>query len=211
MNNNTYPFPLTPLPYAYDALEPFIDTKTMQLHHDKHLGTFVNNLNAILKDQLPYQSWTLEQLLFYADQLPPSIRTDVLRNGGGVYNHVFFFANLAPANQVGQPSDALLQAINAKFGSLDNFKTQFKTQALSVFGSGYTWLVLNKDGGVEIINLANQDTVLPLKACPIIGLDVWEHAYYLKNYNVRANYIDNWFNVLNWEQANRNFKKCLSQ
>ena len=207
--NNHYPFELMPLPYGYDALEPYIDTKTMQLHHDKHLGTYVNNLNAALKDYPQFHDWTLEQLLYYSNRLPENIRTAVLHNGGGVYNHNFFFENLVPSTQTGAPSGGLLDAINNKFGSIDNFKNQFKTQALAVFGSGYTWLVLNKNGELEIINLADQDTVIPLNTCPIIGIDVWEHAYYLKNYNVRADYIDNWFKVLNWQQAVQNYQKCL--
>jgi len=208
--NNNYPFQLVPLSYAYNALEPYIDEKTMYLHHDRHLQTYVNNLNTALKNYPQFGNWSLEQLLYYSEQLPSQIRTAVINNGGGVYNHNFYFKNLTPATQQTNPSGELLNAINNQFGGLDNFKNQFKTQALSIFGSGYTWLVVNRDCKLEIVNTKNQDTVLPLNACPVIGIDVWEHAYYLKNYNVRANYIDNWFKVLNWRQANLNYMNWLN-
>jgi len=203
---NHYPFQLVPLPYAYNALEPYIDEKTMHLHHDKHLQTYVNNLNAALKDYPQLQTWSLEQLLYYSDMLPEQIRTAVINNGGGVYNHNFYFANLSPTQS--NPTGELLNAINDQFGSLDNFKTKFKAQALSVFGSGYTWLVINKDGKLEIVNTKNQDTVLPLNSCAVIGIDVWEHAYYLKHYNVRADYIDDWSKIVNWPQAEQNYVSC---
>jgi len=204
---NHYPFQLVPLPYAYNALEPYIDEKTMHLHHDKHLQTYVNNLNAALKDYPQFQTWSLEQLLYYSDMLPEQIKTAVINNGGGVYNHNFYFANLSPTQS--NPTGELLNAINDQFGGLDNFKTKFKAQALSVFGSGYTWLVVNKDGKLEIVNTKNQDTVLPLNACAVIGIDVWEHAYYLKHFNVRADYIDDWFKIVNWPQAERNYASCM--
>jgi len=205
-----YPFTLTPLPYDYKALEPYIDEKTMYLHHDKHLQTYINNLNATLKDYPALHRWSLEQLLYYSDRLPESIRVSVERNGGGVYNHMLFFANLAPnktqANTI--PTGALLQAIQADFGSWDNFKQQFKTHSLTVFGSGYTWLAACERGKVHIVNTKNQETLLKQNLFPVMLLDVWEHAYYLKHYNVRADYIDNWFGVVNIKQAQENYAAC---
>lgn len=209
MSNNHYPFQLLPLPYAYNALEPYIDTKTMQLHHDKHLATYVNNLNAALKDYPQFQSWSLEQLLLSSQYLPESIRTAVAHNGGGVYNHDFFFANLAPESLTNQPSGKLLEAMNNNYGNLDTFKRVFKEDALAVFGSGYTWLSVDADGGFQLVNTANQETLLPLDLCPVIGIDVWEHAYYLKDYNVRSEYIDDWFKIINWPQAEQNYLKCF--
>jgi len=209
MGQNTYPFQLVPLPYAYNALEPYIDEKTMHLHHDAHLQTYVNNLNAVLKDHPMLHSWTLEQLLAYSDMLPEEIHTAVINNGGGVYNHNFYFANMQPHAQQTALSGNLLHAINSEFGSYDNFKAKFKQQALAVFGSGYTALVLNHNGSLEIMNTANQNTLLNEGVCLIMLIDVWEHAYYLKNYNVRANYIDNWFNVVNLSLAEKNFEKCI--
>ncbi|KAI4453876.1 37s ribosomal protein s26 mitochondrial [Holotrichia oblita] len=194
--NYHYPFQLPPLPYAYNALEPYIDEKTMRLHHDKHLQTYINNLNAALKDYPQLHNWSLVQLLYYSNRIPEEIKTAVINNGGGVYNHMFYFANLKPpmAQQI-KPTDNLMMAINSAFGSFETFKIEFKNQALSVFGSGYTSLVVNRDGNLQIINMKNQDTVWTLNACPIMLIDVWEHAYYLKYYNIRADYIDAWFNV----------------
>jgi len=211
--NNHYPFVLEPLPYAYDALEPFIDTKTMQLHHDRHLQTYINNLNAVLKDYPQLWSWSLEQLLYYSDLIPEKIRTAVKNNAGGVYNHTMYFTGLTNDVNLKNPDKAslLMQAINSKFGSYDNFKKEFKAQALSVFGSGYTYLAADANGQLQIINTKNQDTVLPLNLCPILLIDAWEHAYYLKHYNLRADYIDDWFNVLNFAQAETNYKGITQQ
>jgi len=207
--SNTYPFKLVPLPYAYNALEPYIDEKTMHLHHDAHLQTYVNNLNTAVKDYPELHSWSLEQLLCYSDLIPLKIRSAVINNGGGVFNHNFYFANMQPNKDQLALSGTLLTAINAEFGSFDNFRSVFKEKALSVFGSGYTALALNHNGGLEIINTANQDTLLRQGACLIMLIDVWEHAYYLKNYNVRANYIDSWFKVVNLSQAEKNFEKFI--
>jgi len=205
---NHYPFELMPLPYAYNVLEPYIDEKTMQLHHDRHLQTYVNNLNAALKDYPELHYWGLDQLLYYSYMLPEAIRTAVINNGGGVYNHNMFFAGLiSPAEAKNQTAPNLMREINSQFGSFDAFKKQFKAQALGVFGSGYTWLAADNNGKLQIVNIKNQYTVLPMNLCPIMLIDVWEHAYYLKNYNVRADYIDNWFNVLNLTQAENNFNK----
>jgi len=192
---NNYPFELKPLPYAYDALEPYIDERTMRIHHGKHLQTYVNNLNNALKDYPELHDWNLEQLLYYSKDIPEEIRTAVLNNGGGVYNHNFYFSVLKP---VGTECDCseMLKAIEAHFGSIDDFKKEFKKQALSVFGSGYTWLALNENNGLQIVNTKNQDTLLPLNLKPLLVIDVWEHAYYLKHQNLRADYIEDWFKVV---------------
>lgn len=207
--NEHYPFKNPPLPYAYDALEPFIDAKTMKLHHDRHLQTYINNLNEILKDYPQYQNLTLEQLLIYLDSFPPSIQTSVKNNAGGVFNHVFFFSNMKnPSTE--RPLNPMLSNISASFGSFKDFQKAFTDAALSVFGSGYAWLVLDSFGKLKIITTANQDTPFPMNFCPILNLDVWEHAYYLKHYNVRADYIRDWFAVINWPQVNQTLANCLS-
>lgn len=206
--NERYPFINTPLPYAYDAMEPYIDKKTMELHHNKHLQTYIDNLNAALKNYPLLHNWTLEQLLMNLFSLPEEIQTAVRNNGGGVFNHQFYFSNLQnPALQ--QPIGSLKDAINARFGNFVSFQNQLRTAALSVFGSGYAWLVLTALGQLKIITTANQDTPLALGMCPILNLDVWEHAYYLKHYNVRVDYINDWFHVINWEQAEQNYRNCL--
>lgn len=205
--NDHYPFINPPLPYAYDTLEPFIDKKTMELHHDRHLKTYVDNLNHILKDYPEYQGLSLTQLLLYPDILPASIRTAVINNAGGVYNHIFFFSTLQSPSST-QQSYALTARIDRQFGSISAFQKAFSDAALYVFGSGYAWLVRTSHGQLKIITTANQDTPLPGNMCPILTLDVWEHAYYLKHYNKRADYISNWFYVINWEQADKNYSLC---
>ena len=204
--NEHYPFELVPLPYAHNALEPYIDEKTMHLHHSKHLQTYVNNLNAALKDHPQYHNQSLEQLLRSVDLLPAEIKTAVINNGGGVYNHNFYFSNLAPATNATHKG-ILVDAIGKKFGSFDNFKSEFKKQALGVFGSGYAWLVVDKDGDLKIVGTKNQDSLFTLNVWPVMCLDVWEHAYYVKHFNVRADYIDDWFNVVNMAQAEQNYLK----
>lgn len=208
--NMHYPFTNPPLPYAYDALEPFIDEKTMRLHHDRHLQTYVDQLNDSLKDYPACHGWTLEQLIFYAASLPEAIRTKVRNNGGGVYNHLFYFSELTP-DLSQSPAGALGDAIEREFGSALEFKKRLKEAGLSVFGSGYAWLVVNAAGSLEIITTPNQDTPLPLGLCPVLNLDVWEHAYYLKHYNVRAAYVDDWFHVVNWNQAAQRYLACFQK
>ena len=209
MEEQHYEFRLIPLPYDYSALEPYIDTLTMQLHHDRHLKTYVDNLNSALKDYPEYQTWSLEKLIKNANWLPESIRTTVKNNAGGVYNHNLFFANMTNNKDV-RLSESLENKINETFGDYDKFKDQFKKEALSVFGSGYAWLVLDKNGNLKIIKTANQDTPLTLDMCPIMVIDVWEHAYYLKHYNVRADYINDWFNVVDLDKASKNYAGCLN-
>ncbi|MEA5085205.1 MAG: superoxide dismutase [Lachnospiraceae bacterium] len=203
--NKFYPFDNPPLPYAYDALEPYIDTKTMKLHHDKHLQAYVDNLNRLLENSR-FQNMSLEQLIYNADRLPEEISVPIRNNAGGVYNHWFYFEGMGNS-KVKLPIGNLLQAINNEFGGFEKFKDEFSKAAMSVFGSGYAWLV-NDDGKLKIITTPNQNNPIAQGLCPILTIDVWEHAYYLKNYNVRKEYIDNWFNVVNWEVAENNYNKC---
>lgn len=199
-----YKFMTPPLPYPYDALEPYIDKKTMELHHDKHLQTYVDNLNKALSKYPLYQNWTLVQLLVNVSSLPKDIQTDVIHNGGGVFNHEFFFANMT--NQASpEPVGALAAGIDQTFSGYQCFHDQFKTAALSVFGSGYAWLVVDAAGMLQIITTKNQDTPLPMGLYPVLNLDVWEHAYYLKHYNIRADYIEDWFHIINWQMADQNY------
>lgn len=204
MENERYPFVNLPLPYAYDAMEPFIDEKTMHLHHDKHLQTYVDNLNAALNDRPDLQNLTLEQLLKGACRLPAPIRN----SAGGVYNHRFYFNGLSNPSQAG-PRGKLAGAIDRQFGSLDSFRQEFKKAALSVFGSGYAWLVHDRCG-LKLMTTANQDTPLEKGLCPILTIDVWEHAYYLKHFNVRAGYVDDLLSIINWDQAEQIFLRCPS-
>lgn len=207
--NEHYKFINTPLPYPYNALEPYIDEKTMWLHHNRHLQTYIDNLNNALSKNPALWNWTLEELITNTASLPEDIRTAVAHNGGGVFNHQFYFSNLAnPAPQ--QPFGNLNEGIRNKFRTYVSFQAQFKEAALSVFGSGYAWLVVNALGQLDIMTTKNQDTPLSLGLSPILNIDVWEHAYYLKHYNVRADYIDDWFRVVNWNNANKNYMRCIS-
>ncbi|MCI8631272.1 MAG: superoxide dismutase [Firmicutes bacterium] len=183
----------------------------MELHHDKHLQTYIDNLNDALKDCPELQDLSLEQLIINSHRLPEDIGTKIHNNAGGVYNHRFFFAGMQnPQDSAGMPKGRLEAEVIKTYGSFDNFKTAFKKAALSVFGSGYAWLAVCR-GKLRIITTANQDTLLEMGMCPVISLDVWEHAYYLKHYNVRAAYIDDWFNVVNWSKAEKNYLKCTGR
>lgn len=206
--NEHFPFVNPPLPYDYDALEPFIDTKTMELHHDRHLQTYVDNLNKALKDYPDVQTWSLEELIENIEELPSEIQTPVRNNGGGVYNHIFYFDGLTP-HGTNTSAGALYRGIVNDFGSTGQFFNEFKEQALSVFGSGYAWLVVNPDGKLEIISRPNQDAPIMQDVCPVLGIDVWEHAYYLKHYNMRVDYINDWFQIINWKHANSLYNQCL--
>lgn len=198
--NATYPFELPPLPYAYDALEPYIDKETMHYHHDKHLKTYVDNLNKAIEGYPEYHSRTLEQLLSGLEELPDAIRAAVRNNGGGVYNHALFFDMMAPAGQ--QIPDEIAEA----FGGEDKWKKEMKAAALGQFGSGFAWMSADSSGSLKIFALPNQDNPLSAGAYPILPLDVWEHAYYLKYQNLRGDYIDNWFNVVNWNAVRERLK-----
>lgn len=195
---------LPPLSYAFDALEPHIDAQTMEIHHDRHHATYVNNLNAALESHADLQSKSIEELISNIDALPEGIRTAVRNNGGGHANHTLFWEILAP-NAGGAPTGALADAINAAFGSFDNFKAEFAKAATTRFGSGWAWLIV--DGGkVAITSTPNQDSPLMEGKTPILGLDVWEHAYYLKYQNKRPDYIGAFWNVVNWDAVSQKFE-----
>lgn len=203
MENNYYPFINLPLPYNYDAMEPFIDTQTMQLHHDRHLRTYIDNLNNVLENHPKLQTLSLETLIKNSYKYPCSIQNSIRNNAGGVYNHRFFFDILAnPSSEF--PYGKLRTAIYDAFENYPRFKELFKQAALSVFGSGYAWLVKDNTT-LRIITTTNQNTPIASGYIPILVIDVWEHAYYLKHYNKRADYIDNWFHIINWEKAEQNF------
>ncbi|WP_066720060.1 superoxide dismutase [Clostridium sp. Marseille-P299] len=207
MRNQNYPFQLEALPYAYDALEPYVDALTVQIHHGKHVQTYVDNLNKALEGSKVHQSWLLTDLLSRLDELPENIRTAVRNNGGGVYNHGLYFEGMS-SNGGGEPVGDLKAAIDKKFGSLDEFKKNFKAAGLGRFGSGWAWLALDKNKDLVIVSTPNQDSVLGDDLKPILAMDVWEHAYYLKYQNRRADYIDNWFAVVDWNHANNLYKEA---
>lgn len=195
-------YTLPDLPYGYDALEPYIDVETMHLHHDKHHNTYVTNLNAAIEKYPELGEQSIEELMKNLNEVPEDIRTAVRNNGGGHANHSFFWKIMAP-NAGGEPTGAIKDAIDQAFGSFEKMKEEFKTAATGRFGSGWAWLVLN-NGKLEITSTANQDSPLTDGKTPIIGLDVWEHAYYLKYKNVRPDYIVAFWDVVNWDQANEN-------
>ena len=190
---------LPDLPYAYDALEPYIDEETMHLHHDKHHNTYVTNVNAALAKH-PEIGEDLEKLLADVESIPADIRQAVINNGGGHLNHALFW-ELMTAEETA-PSAELAADIDATFGSFEEFQAAFTTAATTRFGSGWAWLVVNKEGKLEVVSTANQDTPISEGKTPILGLDVWEHAYYVKYRNVRPDYIKAFFSVINWNKVN---------
>lgn len=197
MPYNTYPYELPPLPYPYDALEPTIDAETLHYHHGKHFQAYVNGLNKALEPYPKLQKLTLSKLLANPGKLPRKAYTDIMHNGGGVYNHTLYFNGLAPAGAGNhQPGGELLSLIKEIYGSFEDFKNIFTRQALSVFGSGWTILSLTPKNKLDILNLKNQDTLLATKNRPLLYVDVWEHAYYLKYRNLRIEYLQNIWNVL---------------
>lgn len=196
-------FTLPPLPYPADALEPHIDQKTMEIHHDKHHGAYVNNLNKALESAPDLQKKSIEELLANnCSAVPEAIRTAVRNNGGGHANHSLFWTLLS-AKGGGAPKGAIESVISSNFGSFDGFKEKFAAAASSRFGSGWAWLIKDGGGKFEIISTSNQDSPLMEGKKPVLGLDVWEHAYYLKYQNRRPEYIAAWWNVINWEEVNR--------
>ncbi|AIK71366.1 TPA: superoxide dismutase SodA [Streptococcus agalactiae] len=190
---------LPDLPYAYDALEPHIDAETMTLHHDKHHATYVANANAALEKH-PEIGEDLEALLADISQIPEDIRQAVINNGGGHLNHALFWELMSPEET--QISQDLSEDIDATFGSFEDFKAAFTAAATGRFGSGWAWLVVNAEGKLEVLSTANQDTPIMEGKKPILGLDVWEHAYYLNYRNVRPNYIKAFFEIINWNKVN---------
>ena len=196
---------LPALTYGYDALEPFIDAETMKIHHTKHHQAYIDKLNAALEKHKELQKKSVEELLFYLDNAPEDARTAIINHGGGHANHSFFWKTL---KKDVKPEGEVVVAISKAFGSLDEFKEKFKQAATSLFGSGWTWLVVNIKGELEIMQTTNQDSPLMERKMPVLGLDVWEHAYYLKYQNRRADYVDAFWNVVNWKQVNENFLKA---
>ena len=193
-----------PLPYAYNALEPHIDEQTMRIHHDKHHAAYVNNLNAALDKHPELQQKGVEELIRGINSVPEDIRTAVRNNGGGHVNHTMFWEIMGPAKG-GAPAGAVGDAIKSSFGTFDAFKEQFAKAGVGRFGSGWAWLI-DAGGKLVIESTANQDSPLMEGKKPILGLDVWEHAYYLKYQNRRPDYIAAWWNAVNWDEVNKRFK-----
>lgn len=219
--HQTYPFQLLPLPYPENGLEPNISQETLSFHHGKHLKTYVDNLNKIIEPYPMYHSWTLEALITYYYLLPQEIQIPVRNNAGGVYNHDLYFSNLKPLSgmryECSDPSNTedpqchdnspheFYIRFRQTFHSYQEFKDQFKAKAMSVFGSGYAWLILNKQRELMIVTTANQDCPLTQGLKPLLTIDVWEHAYYLDYQNRRAEYIDKWFDLINWNEVANNW------
>ncbi len=194
-------FELPKLPYAYEALEPFIDAQTMTIHHTKHHQAYITNLNGALEKHPELASWSLDDMLVRLSDVPEAVRGVVRNHGGGTWNHSMFWEVMAP-NAGGEPSGALAKAIEADFGAFANFKAEFEKAAVGRFGSGWAWLA--KQGQkLVVVSTANQDNPLTDGLKPLMGIDVWEHAYYLKYQNRRPEYITNWWNVVNWEEVAR--------
>ncbi len=197
-------FTLPPLPYDYNALEPHIDEQTMRIHHDKHHGAYVNNLNAALEPHADLQKKSIEDLLGDLAALPEAIRTPVRNNGGGHANHTMFWEIMKPGGAT-EPGGALAQAMEKAFGGFSQFKEQFTKACLGRFGSGWGWLTLDRSGGLAIESTPNQDSPLMNGKLPILGCDVWEHAYYLRYQNRRPDYVSAWWNVVNWSEVAKRY------
>ena len=194
----------TSLPYPYDALEPYIDAQTMRFHHGKHYAGYTRNLNAAVNSYPDLQRQSAEDLLRNLDEIPQPILTTIRNNGGGYVNHKMFWEIMSP-NGGGMPNGSLAIAIEEDFGSFEKFQETFNKAARTRFGSGWAWLVIGDDGKLEVTSTANQDSPLMEGKYPIMGLDVWEHAYYLKYKNKRGSYIENWWNVVDWKEVKRRY------
>jgi Fe-Mn family superoxide dismutase len=204
------PFTLPELPYAENALEPAIDARTMNIHRTKHHQAYVTNLNKALETHPDWAAKSIDEICTRIGEVPEAVRGAVRNNGGGHWNHAFFWTTLAPAGQGGSPSPSLAKAIDAAFGSMDGLKEKFAAAAAGRFGSGWAWLVKKPDGTVAITSTPNQDNplmkgVADVLGTPILGLDVWEHAYYLHYQNRRPDYVAAWWSVVDWNEANRRF------
>jgi superoxide dismutase, Fe-Mn family len=198
-------YELPPLPYPFDALEPHIDAKTMEIHHDKHHQAYITNANNVLKDYPQLAAKPVEELIADLSAVPEAIRTAVRNNAGGHANHSFFWLILGP-NAGGSPKGRLADAITSTFGSFDQFKEKFQAAGAGRFGSGWAWLVINKAGSLEISSTPNQDSPIMDGLKPVFGVDVWEHAYYLKYQNRRPDYLKAVWNVINWDAVGEHFK-----
>jgi len=203
MTKNLHSLPA--LPYAYNALEPFIDEETMHLHHDKHHLAYVNNLNAVLEKYPDFQAKTAEELIKDLNAVPEEIRITVINNAGGHVNHTMFWEIMSPGGG-GEPTGKLTEEINKTFGSFADFQVKFNEVGTKRFGSGWVWLVKTKEGELEIMSTANQDNPISEGHQTIMGNDVWEHAYYLQYKNARADYLKAWWSVLNWQEINKRFE-----
>lgn len=201
-------FKLPPLPYDYSALEPYIDAETMQFHHDKHHAAYVKNLNAAIDQYPDLKLMTAEEMLRQIDTIPAAIRTTVRNNGGGHVNHSMFWEIMSPDGG-GSPTGTLATAIRQTFGSFESFQQAFNTAGSKQFGSGWAWLVMNPIGNLEVIATPNQDSPFMQGYYPIMGNDVWEHAYYLKYRNRRDEYLKSWWNVLNWEAIEERYEAAV--
>ena len=209
MNAETSPFIVRPLPYEYDALMPVLDEDTLHFHHDKHYKTYVDNLNNALSDYPELQKKSLKELLSAIETLPTQVQAPVRNNGGGVYNHELYFDSMK--NPVGQePEGALAEAIDRDFGSYRQWKEQMKQAAVGKFGSGWAWLVADGKGKLSIVQTANQDVPDLKEYTPIFLVDVWEHAYYLQYQNRRADYVEAWFDLINWRKAEKRYEDAIS-
>jgi Fe-Mn family superoxide dismutase len=204
----SYPFQLPDLPFPKEALEPYIDAKTMEVHHDGHHGAYVKNLNAALEKHPELHSWSVEELLRRIQEVPEDIRTAVRNNGGGHHNHTLFWKILTPGGAK-SPSGPLAEAIQKKFGSFEQFKEQLNQVAAARFGSGWAWLVLTPQKELHIYSTANQDSPLMDGNQPVMGIDVWEHAYYLKYQNRRPEYLQAIWNVFNWDAIGAHYQSLL--
>ena len=204
-----YPFQAEALPYDYNALEPYLSEEILHYHHDKHYVTYVNKLNELLKNYPNLQNMTLEELLIHTDELPNEAKTSILNNAGGVYNHELYFACMN-SSDCELPTDKLALAMNAAFGSVDQFKAEFTAAAINQFGSGYAWLILS-NGKLEIIATPNQDVPISPTVTPLLCIDVWEHAYYLQYKNMRKDYVENWFNLINWDFVGARYMSLNNQ
>ena len=206
MNPETYPFVVRPLPYEYDALCPVLDEETLRFHHDKHYKTYVDNLNNALSDYPELQKKSLKELLTNMERLPQAVQTPIRNNGGGVYNHELYFDSMKGMGG-GQPEGSLAEAIDRDFGSYKNWKEQMKQAAVSKFGSGWAWLLSDKEGNLSIMQTANQDVPDLEVYTPIFLVDVWEHAYYLQYQNRRADYVEGWFSLIHWRKALKRYEE----
>ncbi|MBW4648468.1 MAG: superoxide dismutase [Kastovskya adunca ATA6-11-RM4] len=204
------PAQLPPLPYDYAALEPHIDARTMRLHHDEHHAAYVESLNEALEDSPNLQNQSIEALLQNLDNVPEEIRTSVRDNGGGHLNHTMFWQIMSPQGG-GEPTGAIAEEINKTFGSFAEFREQFNSAGADRFGSGWVWLVRNPQGQLQIITTPNQDSPIMDGYYPIMGNDVWEHAYYLNYENRRSDYLEAWWNVVNWDEINQRSQRSLNQ
>jgi len=198
------PFELPPLPFSYSALEPYIDARTVEIHYTKHHATYLKNLNGALEKHPEISINSIESLLKTLDKIPEDIRVAVRNNGGGYYNHNLYWANMG-SNCGGEPTGSLSKAITTSFGDFQNFKTEIEKSGLARLGSGYAWLCKKPDSSLLILSTLNQDTPLTEGYKPLMVVDVWEHAYYLLYQNRRADYLSNWWNLVNWSEVDRRF------